>query len=99
MGNTRAAVEGIPPTIKPEQLAKTKVATAGQKQILHIQAKCYKLLTNENGKQTLTEVCLNQDGIIMLIAIDAEVFKAIFEAKSFSINIEPDIFTLPAIIS
>ena len=91
--------EGIPPTIKPEQLAKTKVATAGQKQILRIQAKCYKLLTNENGKQTLTEVCLNQDGIIMLIAIDAEVFKAIFEAKSFSTNIEPDIFTLPAIIS
>ena len=91
--------EGVPPTIKPEQLAKAKVATAGQKQILGIQSKCYKILTTENGKQTLTEVCLNQDGIIMLIAIDAKIFKAIFEAKSFSTNIEPDTFTLPAIIS
>ena len=91
--------EGIPPTIKPEQLTKAKVATVGQKLILGIQAKCYKLLTTENGKQTLTEVCLNQDGIIMLIAIDSKIFKAIFEAKSFSTNIEPDTFTLPAKIS
>ena len=91
--------EGIPPTIKPEQLAKAKVAAAGQKQILGMQSKCYKLLTTENGRQTLTEVCLNQDGIIMLIAIDAKVFKAILEAKSFSTNVKQDFFKLPAIIS
>ena len=91
--------EGIPPTIKPEQLAKAKVATAGQKQILGIQAKCYKLLTTENGKQTLTEVCLNQYGIVMSIAINTKLFQAILEAKSFSTNVKQDSFTLPAIIS
>ena len=87
--------EGVPPIIKSEQLAKAKVASSGQKQILGLQAKCYKLLTTENGKQTLTEVCLNQDGIIMLIAIDAKVFKAILEVKSFSTNVQPDAFNLP----
>ena len=89
--------EGIPPIIKPEQLAKAKVASSGQKQILGLQAKCYKLLTTENGRRTLTEACLNQEGIIMLIAIDAKLFKAILEAKSFSTNVQPDVFNLPII--
>ena len=87
--------EGIPPTIKPEQLEKAKVAYSGQKQILDRQTKCYKLLTAENGRQTLTEVCINDDGIIMSISINAKLFQAILEAKSFSTNVNPDLFAMP----
>ena len=89
--------EGIPPTIKPEQLEKAKVAYSDQKQILDRQTKCYKLLTAENGRQTLTEVCINDDGIIMSISINAKLFQAILEAKSFSTAVNADLFNLPII--
>ena len=91
--------EGIPPTIKPEMLAKAKVAKAEPKQILGMQAQCYKLLATESGNKALTEVCINQDGIIMSIAINAKLFQAIFEAKSFSANVQPDAFNLPALVT
>ena len=89
--------EGIPPTIKPEMLAKSKVAKTEQKQILGMQVQCYKLLTTEGGNQAATEVCLNQDGMLMSIAINAKLFQAIFEAKSFSTAVNPDSFVMPAI--
>lgn len=91
--------EGIPPTIKPEMLAKAKVAYSEPKQILGMQVQCYKLLNNEGGKQSLTEVCISQDGIIMSIAINAKLFQAIFEAKSFSTNVNPEAFVMPPITS
>lgn len=89
--------EGIPPTIKPEMLAKAKVAKTEAKQILDMQVQCYKLLTTESGNQAVTEVCLNQDGVIMSIAINAKLFQAIMEAKSFSKIVNLDSFAMPAI--
>ncbi len=91
--------EGIPPTIKPEMLAKAKVAKTEQKQMLGMQVQCYKILTTDGGNKALTETCLNQDGIIMSIAINAKLFQAIFEAKSFSKTVNPDSFAMPAITS
>ena len=91
------AQEGIPPTIKPEMLAKSKVAKIEPKQILGMQVQCYKLLTTEGGNKALTEVCLNQDGIIILIAINAKLFRATFEAKSFSTIMNPNAFVMPRI--
>ena len=84
--------EGIPPTINPEMLEKSKVAKTEQKQILGMQAQCYELLTTEGGNKALTEVCFNRDGIIMSIAINAKLFQAIFEAKSFSTSVQPELF-------
>ena len=89
--------EGIPPAIKPEMLAKAKVVKTEQKQIIDVQVQCYKLLTAEGGNKALTEVCLNQDGMIMSIAINAKLFQAIFEVKSFSKTVNPDSFVMPAI--
>ena len=91
--------EGIPPTIKPEMLAKSSVAKAEQKEIIDVQVQCYKLLTTEGGNKALTETCLSQDGIIMSIAINAKLFQAIFEAKSYSTTINPDLFVMPTITS
>ena len=91
--------EGIPPTIKPEMLAKAKVAKTEQKQIIDVQVQCYKILSTEGGNKALTEVCFNQDGIIMSIAINAKLFQAIFEAKSYSTNAPSDAFILPAIVT
>ena len=91
--------EGIPPAIKPEMLAKAKVAKTEQKQMLGMQVQCYKILATESGNKALTEVCINQDGIIMSIAINAKLFQAIFEAKSFSKTVSPDSFVMPQITS
>lgn len=89
--------EGTPPTIEAKQLANAKVAKTDQKQILGMQTQCYKLLTTEGGNKALTELCLNQDGIIMSIAINIKLFQAIFEAKSFSKIVQPEVFTSPTI--
>ena len=84
---------------KVEMLAKAKVAKTEQKQIIDVQVQCYKILSTEGGNKALTEVCFNQDGIIMSIAINAKLFQAIFEAKSYSTNAPSDAFILPAIVT
>lgn len=91
--------ENIPPSIRPELLAKAKVARSSSKQLLDIAMQCYKLITEEGGNEALTEVCLNQDGVILSMAINAQLFQAIIEAISFSTNVQPDVFTLPAQLS
>lgn len=91
--------EGIPPTIKPEMLEKSKVAKTEPKQVLGLQVQCYKLLTTEGSNKALTEVCLNQGGIILSIEINAKLFQAKFEARSFSKTVNLDSFVMPAITS
>ena len=91
--------EGIPPTINLKLSANADVADAGAKQLIGIDVKCYILTGAENGRKVSIEVCLNQDGLIFSMSTKAKGFQAIIEAKSFSTNIEPDIFTLPAKIS
>ena len=91
--------EGIPPKIKPELLEKAEVAYAGKKQLIGVDVKCYILIGTENGRKVSIEICLDDNGLIFSMSTKAKGFQAIIEAKSFSTNIEPDIFTLPAIIS
>ena len=91
--------EGIPPKIKPELLEKAEVAYAGNKQLIGVDVKCYILTGTENGRKTSIEICLDDNGLIFSMSTKAKGFQAIFEAKSFSTNVQQDFFTLPAIIS
>lgn len=87
--------ENMPPKIESEMLAEAKVAKTEQKEVLGMQVQCYKLLTKEGGQQALTEVCLNQEGVIFSMLTKTKGFSMTIEAKSFSTNVQPDAFVMP----
>jgi len=87
--------EGFP-NIKPEQLKDADVTKAGIKQLLGMSLQCYNLKTKQSGQEALMEVCINQDGLIILLQSEAKGAQVKIEAKSFSTAIYPNAFELPA---